>query len=178
MLTAAEGSITLAETLLAATLAACARWQAMCGASDAAAALAHIYFDALPPPPDRRDAYSLLELEQLRPYILVYTDEETGLAATHIASGRRRQFAASGQLKFCLETSVPAVIAHDPAEVDRRIKNDAGVLIDELLALAGEAGYLAIDSLTVTGPLRAAEDEATGKGDYQQMQFAVEWGGR
>lgn len=178
MLSAPQGPITLAESLLAASLAACPRWQMLCGVDNAADAAKRIYTDALPPPPDRRDAYSLLELEQLRPFILIYTDEDTGLAIEHIASGRRRQFAESGQLKFHLEKSVPAVIAHDPAEVDRRIKNDAGVLIEELLKLAGDAHYLAIDSLAVTGPLRSDDDEATAKGDYQQMHFVVRWGGR
>lgn len=175
-LTAAEGPITRAESLLAATLAACERWQTLCGG--AAAAAAHIHFDALPPPDAHVLEYSVADLAQLRPFAVIYTDEETGVVRAHVATGTRRRFADRGVLKFYIEKAVPADVADHPAEVDRRFKNDAGILLDQLAALAGQAHYLAIDEITVQGPFRAHQDELPTKGDYQQMHFTVSWGAR
>jgi hypothetical protein len=175
-LTAAEGPLTRAETLLAATLAACPRWQTLCGSAEAAAA--RIYFDALPPPAAHAAEYSPEDLALLRPFALVYTDEETGVTLAHAATGARRRFAERGVLKFYIEKHVPPDVADHPAEVDRRFKNDVGILLGELAALAGQANYLAIDEITAQGPLRSHQDELPTKGDYQQMHFTVSWGAR
>ena len=175
-LTAAEGPISRADTLLAASLAACARWQSMVGAVAAPAALARIHFGALPPPDARRQEYSLAELAALRPFAIVFADEDTTLTLRHKSTGTRRRFHDEGLVKFYIERDVPAELALDPAELDRRFKNDAGVLMQELCALAGLAGYLAINEITGRGPLRSDKDEVTGKGDYQHFYFDVQWG--
>jgi hypothetical protein len=176
-LPAASGPITRAETLLAASLAACAPWQALCGAGSAAAALERIYFDALPPPPHRADRYTREQLEALRPFILIYSDEETTIHLAHVATGTMRRFHPDGVLKFYVERNVPAEEAHDPALGDRAFKNFAGQLALALCNLSGQANYLAIDDLTGNGPLRALDEHIPTRGDFQQFHFAVTWGG-
>jgi hypothetical protein len=177
-LTAAQGAISLAETYLAATLAACAQWQTLTGAADADEAAERIYYDALPPPPNNQDAYTRQQLEELRPYCVIFSDEETGLTFDHDAHGVGFGYRDAGILKGFLESAVDPQIAHDPQEIFRRFKNDVGLLVADMLALAGLAGYLAISTLTLRGPLRSHEDQLPGEGDYVQYHFTINWGRR
>lgn len=174
-LTAPTGPISRAESLLATSLAACARWRQIAGGEDEA--LQRIYFDALPPPPGRRESYRLDELQKLRPFVIVYSDEDTSLTLVHRSTGsQRRHYHDSGALKFYVERDVLPEIALHPSEVDRRMKNDCGALMEELLALSGQAGYLAIVELSGSGPMRSHPDELPTRGDYQQFHFTARWG--
>ena len=177
-LPAAEGAITLAESYLAASFAACARWQAWCGADDADEALESIYFDDLPPPPEAAKSYTREQLDSLRPYILIYSDEQTGVTWDHQSHSTGFGFRDNGTLKGFFEAAVDPQIAHDQQRLFRQFKNDVGVLVDELLALAGLAGYLAISTLSLYGPIRSHNDQQPGEGDYVQMMFTITWGRR
>lgn len=175
-ITAAEGVISTPEEILAATIADCPRWQAMCRAADAEGAMQSIYFDALPPPPNDEDAYSCEQLEALRPYVMVYSDEDTGVSFNHSATTLGFNFRGSGRIKATIEQTVDPEVAHDPQEVFRRFKNDVGVLLQEMMARAGSAGFLAMRNVTAQGPLRAHEDLIQDEGDFVVYHLTLEWG--
>ena len=177
-LPAAEGAITKAEGYLAATFAACARWQSLCDAADATEALESIYFDDLPPPPEAADVYTPEQLAELRPYLLIYSDEATGMSWDHQSHGTSFGFREQGTLKAFLEQAVDPQIAHDQQRIFREFKNACGVIVAQLLALAGQAGYLAISTISIAGPLRGHSDQQPGEGDYVQMFFTITWGRR
>lgn len=175
-LTAAEGELTVAETLLAANIAASARFQSLTGSASASAALSHIYFDALPKPASG-NVHTIAELQGKRPYALVYTDDETGLTAEHASTGVSYGYEfTGGRLKFLIEKDVPQAIAEEPSEIDRRFKNDLGVIFSEVLANSGKAGYLAIERMSMNGPMRSREEVVESMGDYQQAVFDIVWG--
>lgn len=185
-LTTPEGAISLPEIYLAATLAACARWQTMTGISSAVADLAistrqfeaaHIYFDALPAPPNDQPAFSREQLDAFRPYVVLHSDEETGLTFlqnSHSSPGFG--FRENGVIKGFIEIGVAPELAHNTQEVFRRAKNDVGVLFGEAIAFAGQAGYLALTSLTLRGPLRVPHDNVQDEGDFLQYLFTANWG--
>jgi len=47
-----------------------------------------------------------------------------------------------------------------------------------MLALAGQSGYLAIESMSaIEPPWRASPKEKGNKGDFQVSEWLVQWGG-
>jgi hypothetical protein len=175
MPSAPSGLISLPESYLAATIAACAQWQTMTG-KDSADAAASIYFDALPAPPNDKDAFGPEQFAELRPFVLIESDEDTGGTIAHAAMGTSFDYMLRGRLKGLIEQRVDPQIAHDNAEVLRRFKNECGALFLQMLDLAGQAGYLAITTLTYRGPLRAHPDLAKDEGDHVALFFTIDWG--
>lgn len=172
----AEGEISVAEDLLASTIAASARFQTLVGAASAAAAKERIHFDTFPQPA-KDNTHSLAELQLLRPCAIVYMDEESGLAFVHDASGVNHNFNfTSGLLKFSIEDNVPSRYADNPSEAMRYFKNYIGVIVQEMGTYAGVAGYLAIERLTVRAIGRSHEDLIPTYGDYLCARFEVAWG--
>lgn len=172
-LDAAEGGITLAEENLARTLAACARFQTWCGVANETAALARIHFDALPVPENQRSVLSRDQIEGLRPFALIGTNPQGGYSRGRVAT---ETYAEAGSLTIVLEENVPERLAHDDAAAARAFKNMLGVILGELLALAYEPTYLAIDQVTLQGPLRCHPDDVVGQGDHQFAGLAVSYG--
>jgi len=175
-ITAAEGAISLPEDYLAATIAACARWISMTGSADATAARERVYFDSLPPPPNDAEAYTGEQLDELRPFVMIFSDEDTGVMFDHSATDTSFNFKGSGRIKGLIEDRVDPTIAHDPQEVFRRFKNAVGMLVLQLLDKAGQPGYLAIRSIVMQGPLRCHEDIVKDEGDHVQYRFTIDWG--
>jgi hypothetical protein len=173
----AAGCISLAEEYLRTTLADCAAFRVFVGAAGPSQARERIHLDTLPAPDGGADEHPLSELQELRPFAIVYTAEVDGLRATADAVSDAREFHYGGRLGIHLERDVPPEIAGDPQEVSRTFKNAVGQIIDGLAALAGTAGYL--DSQTISlsaGPLRAHPDNYPTEGDHQWAIVEIEWG--
>lgn len=175
-LPAATSPLSLPKSYLAAQFAACPMWQQLAARNGP---LASVYFDSLPPPPDKAQAYTAEQLAALRPLVVIYSDEDTGLVFDHQSHGQVGfGYANSGTIKGYLEMAVAPEHADDPQHAIRLFENQIGQVITELLQLAGAAGYLAISNSRFTGPLRNHEDLRSEEGDYLQLLFTFEWGRR
>lgn len=170
---AAEGGISLAEENLARTLSDCARFRAWAGANNQAQALKRIYFDALPPPEGDRAAHTRDSIEKLRPFAMISTIPQNGYSRGRVGT---ETYAEAGNLIIVLEENVPDNLAADDAAASRRFKNTLGVIIDELLALAYQPTYLAIDQVGLQGPMRCHPDDVEAQGDHQLAFLAVAFG--
>lgn len=182
-LTAAEGSISLAQEYLRTMLADSTSLRTWMGVGSQAAALARIYHEGLSPPP-AAEAYTPAELASFRPFVLLWTDENAGGFQRRVAAyGTADQFEEGGVIHVLLEQAAPAApTASDLAECDRRWRNTIGKIIDDLsgntaqAGLSGVAGYLSIRHLTVLGPWRTPPDYIPTMGDAQQYEMVVTWG--
>ncbi|MFQ5414661.1 MAG: hypothetical protein ACE5E6_09410 [Phycisphaerae bacterium] len=170
--TAPAGAISLAQNYLRVTLADSATFRTWVGATDRSGALLHIHDDALPAP--RRGEYTLTELRSLRPYVLVST---IGLTWTRDAVSDAFEFRGSGRLPVRFVQDVDPAITLDEAEMSRTFQNTIGQIIDDIVALAGQPGYLAIERVTLdAGWSRSHKSEYRTEGDVQWWDATVEWG--
>lgn len=124
------------------------------------------------------EAYSEDELATLRPFAILFTEPEEGFVATSIASSEAFDFAGSGRMIAVLEQDIPREIDRDKGEIDRRVKNAIGLIIDELCDRSGKAGFLAFHRVSFTGPARVDRDEkqSLGGGDAIGCELRFEWG--
>jgi len=174
-MTEPAGRLMLAQNYLKATLAASATFQTWVEAEDATEALGSIHHDGLPDPTDPDKGYTAAELTALRPYALIWTQEQAGFSLARTAYETWQE---SGRLKLLLIQDVPAAIATDIAEADLRWKNTIGQIIDDLAALAGGAGYLAIARIDLDdGPFRLVPDKQPEQGDAQGVELGITHGG-
>jgi hypothetical protein len=170
------GCISLAEQYLRQTLAASETFRSAVGAGNPAAALAHIYTDDLPPPAGGAATYSRSDLETLRPFAVVWTEEQDGLRRQADAVSDARNYGGSGRLAVLFEQDVPSQVVNDPPEASRRFKNTLGLIIDEMLAVAGTPDYLDIAAITLRGgPTRSHPDAQATEGDFLAALLSVEW---
>lgn len=176
--TAAAGPITLAEEYLAATFAACARFQTMLGVASSAAALARCYIDSLPAPAavggNVPDEYTRAQLETLRPFCLISQPPRKSYRRRRIATDT---YAESGILQAYIEITVDSGDREDLSTAFRKFKNHVGVILTEADAFAYLPGYLAIDSYEFDGPFRCDDDEVNRSGDWMGAMLTVYWNG-
>jgi len=176
--TTAEGPITLAEGYLAATFAACARFQTLMSAANAAAALARIYIDSLPQPAavngNVPDEYTRAQLETLRPFLLISQPPRKNYRRSRVATDC---YAESGILTAYLEVSVATGDREDLSTAFRKFKNHVGVILTQMDAFAYLPGYLAIDNCEVDGPFRCEDDEVNRSGDWMGIMLTLYWNG-
>jgi len=145
-----------------------------------------IYFDALPPPANNKQAHTLEELNNYRPFCLVYKPPDQGcLTLHHVANGGHNQFSPSGVLIARFERLVPSRMTNDPGEAGRTFENFIGQLLKSddsnnpgLVELAGLAGYLNIRKIEDEGPFRSETDDQPAIGDCQWYYLIIEWGAR
>ncbi len=173
---AAQGAITLAEQDLANTLADCHAFQEWLGVASAEDALARVYFDGLPPPGEGRESYSADELAELRPYAVIWTDEDAGFRRSLDSSGVAFGFSDSGRLHVELVQEVAVADQADLSTADRRFKIALGSILDGLAELAGQPGYLTATHFQTKGPLRPHPDSEDGEGPWQWAKIVVDWG--
>jgi len=175
-LPAAAGSISIAQDLLRTTLGDCATWRTWVGASGASAqaqARARIHDEALPPPANG-DQYGRDELRALRPYALIGTNRFGSIST---AASSSLEHDDSGELTLRLVWEIPDNIIDDHAAISREFLNGVGQIWDELLALAGQAGYLAISQIDMPEPWqRNEQDAAETEGNEATVDLVVGWG--
>ena len=164
--TSPAGPISLAESVLRTTLADCTHFRSWVGAANQAQALDRIYLDGLPPPANNADSHTLSELQALRPFAVIYTEEQRGWRTRQNAAGTRHWFIHSGSLTVRFEQDSPSDALDDPGELDRRFRNTIGQIVSTeddanpgLLELAGTPGYLAITGIEASGPFRSDDDQ-------------------
>ena len=168
------GCISLACENLRKTLADAAAFRTWTGAANQSQALARIYRTALPPPSDNKNAYSLTELQTLRPHVIVWT-ERYGNNATAVSDCF--EFSESGEFGLRFTQDVDPAIANDPAEIQLRWENSLGTIFDDMRALAGTAGYLAITGFEWDGELtHTGKKDLPQKGDAIVAQVSMSWG--
>ena len=175
-MTAPAGSISLSRHYAELTLADCATFRTWVGAGTQAEALAHIYPAALPSPANGAPRYTLTELQTYRPFVIIYVDPEEGCRFDQDAGGEFFEFRDSGQLWLEFEQDVPGGIVDDPAEIDVQVCNTIGQILDDLKALAGQPGYLAITGGALRGYHRSEQDEAETNGHYVAWLLSLRWG--
>jgi hypothetical protein len=174
-MTTPAGCISLTQDRLRHTLASCAKFRTFCGAADYAEALEHIHHDMLPAPANG-EVYTLTEIGSYRPYAIVSTALRSAFGKTADAMSDHYEFAESGRLWLYLVREVPA--EEDNPELD--FKNHIGQIIDELCDYAGQAGYLALERITLMhGPVRGHHDFNPTEGEEQMchLEIAFDQGG-
>jgi len=174
-LTAAEGSVSLAVDHLRVMLADSATFRTWVGAANQAAALARIYYEALPPPANRNE-YTLAEALALRPFAQIWSAPHAGFTMRPDAVGARS--AESGSLSIQFEQTVDSLITDDAAEISRRFANVIGKIMDDLDAVREVAGYLSFTALAFSGVGRGDMDKRSAQGDFVVATIDMEWGQR
>lgn len=172
-MTTATGSLSLSKENLRITLADCATFRTWVGATTAAQALNRIHHEGLPPRTSGEE-YTIEELNALRPYALLSTES---FGSRHEAASTSFDYRDSGTIRCRLVQEVPQEIADDHGEIGRRFDNVVGGIMDDLAALSGQGGYLAIEGMDMPEPWTRTEDnrQATD-GDFVQVDLLFEWG--
>lgn len=173
-MTEPAGSISLAQERLRLVLANSARFRTWTDTATEAAALAKIHHEALPPPAGNATEHTVAELEAYRPYAIVSTDQEAdGFSVIRDAMGSWKE---SGKLTLHLCEDIPSDLLNDLFEARLLFKNTVGVVIDEMRALADDAGKLNFTGIMLAGgPWFSKEDVATGQGVFQWIDLTVVW---
>lgn len=181
---AATGPISSAKSLLRTMLSKCAALQAIDGASfSEAELLERIYLDALPAPPDFRPEYSREEMEQLRPFVLLYMPGMTGFGMQAVSAGSVTGAASHGSFIVELHRSVPEAETKDPGAIDRSLENILGRLLSTndmnspgLWQLSRYGTFLELTNTELLEVFRTHPDEVPSKGDFQIATLLVQWG--
>lgn len=182
---AASGPIAKAKQNFRSMLSRCTALQEIDGASfTAAELLERIYLDGLPPPANNADTHTRSELEQLRPFAIVWMPSNRGFVTRHSANGGPQSFDPSGVLAADIYRTVPEDEQGDPAAADRSFENALGLIIQSLdnaepgLAelSAKDENTLQLGSIMLEDVARCSADEIPAAGDYQVARIVVTWG--
>lgn len=174
---APAGSISLAQENFRVTIADTATFRQLVEAADRAAALEHLYHDGLPEPANGTE-YTKEEIQDYRPWGIVFTDDHRGFRRRKVSTGG---FRSSGRLRLRLCRECPNPTADGPnSEAVLEWKNIVGQIIAELcsLAVAGDSEHLAFDEIALDyGPFASAPELAAAQGVWQGAELSVAWGG-
>jgi len=131
-----------------------------------------IYFDVLPQPPRGRETFTAEEWQQLRPFILVYTEP-----ITYQLDASPGGYHPRGSMIAVFEQNTPPGELTGE-ELDRLFDNFMGRVIAEILLKARNAqdGWIYPTQVTTAGPIRATHTEAATEGDWQQYSLKFDWG--
>jgi len=173
------GILSLVKDQLRASLADSPACQAVLGVRSSTAAKARIYLRNLPKPSG--DAYTVAELEVLRPSALIFTGYTGGESETRLADavGTSTEYRSIGKLCLRIARPVPEGLSDDDADAQWDDAVDA--ILDDLWALSGSAGseeYLAIAAMKILeGPGRHHPDYDSAQGVEQGVDIEITWGG-
>lgn len=161
----ATSNLALPRSYLAATLAASAAFQTWTGTANPTAALARIFFEETTP-------------DKATPIAIVTSNSYD---RTKIAGGTRNYFMGRGELYLFFRD----VVLKGESTVDSDIQasldlfeNNVGQTIDDMEALAGQAGYLDIERMHPDGPVARVEfqeAEAVAAGSFWESFWLVEF---
>lgn len=155
-----EGCLSTAEEMVRDALAASARFLSWSGAANASEAKAErIHVGDLPAPGDGSDAYSIDELNDYRPYALVFIPEQ-GL--TWIRQAEPASY-APGTVRVGVQFHQDTPSGRNHSYVYRQFSNDIGIIISEALDYASmDAAMATLD----TPPTRSHWKDYEERGDY------------
>ena len=177
------GRLTEPFALLRAQLAQCATFRNLNGLGmSIPEAEARIHYLGLPPPAG--DDYTAAELGDgdgtgYRPFALIYRRPNEGIRTTlHDISGSTWGYLDRGILILTIEkypTAIEATKLLPTRDAEMTFEVETGKIIDELLANAGQEGYLAIEEMGVLlGPYSCGEDDAPGEhGPWQMVHLEI-----
>lgn len=186
MTTAASGPLMLPLEYLRNALADSAAfrtWVGTAGANIQEQARNRIHYESLSPPPASGDVYTLVELQSLRPFAMLWMNQEDGFQSVRDAAAGGDEWAHSGRLFMWFEQDILEAIQGDAAEIYVRFMNQIGSFITEMQDAAAAAGsgatrYLVWNTLNIVmGPIRSELDELVLQGDYMRMIMSVDWRG-
>ncbi len=171
-MTAPTGETGLARQYLRSGLADSASFRTWCGAANQAAALAHIFYDALPLPAANAEIYSAAEITARWPYAVIYVIDSARTRDAHDT------FRAGGIFGVQLCQEVAAGDVAQPDEIAVKLLNAVEGMIQDLEALIHTNGYLDFDEVAIAGPPRRAHpDDVAGGLDEIELDLTVSWGG-
>lgn len=139
------------------TLAACATFQALTGAANAAAALAFVHY--------------VSTTSTTYPFAVV--DWGRSASWTKDSGGSRNYMDQEGELVLLLRASVSSSADADEGDEAVTFMNTVGAIVGELLVLAGQGGYLDIERVSHGMPERPTYDEAKSSGDFHQIVLTI-----
>ena len=149
---------------------------------DDVTAAAHIHLDEIPPPAGGAAVHTLVELDTLRPYAIVFADVDDGFRWKS-ETGDFCCALSGGSIVIRLELAVPKELASTPKELAIYLHRAIGRIIRTgdlerpgLLDLSGQPGYLPIIDTTVTGYLRSGHQHAVSYGDAVEAAIHLKWG--
>jgi hypothetical protein len=168
------------QARLRSSVAACAAFRSLVGASAAAEALPRVWYEDLPPPANGEDVHGDLEIQAYAPWARVIV-APGGFRLSQAGMGGHDEFDESGVLLLELVRQAPTTMERTAADEDW-----AGLVYDlarQLGNLSGDTStatqYLAFQELTVeAGPGRWAFDAWSGLGECQVVLFQISWGNR
>lgn len=150
----------------------------MVGAANASAAVARIYHDELPKPESGLQSHSLVEMNELRPCAIIYTQVGQGGFRAERDSMGNGCWNNSGVLVVVLMRNVPEADKDDLSKVDTDFRTIAGNIITDLIQLNETAGYLTMDRIDAMGPYRTDVKDLKSVGDAQSYELVIAWGNR
>lgn len=170
-----KGSMALAEGHLINTLADSAVFRRWCGADQSVQARNKIHRGIIPPPPNGK-TYSLDEIIDLRPYVIIATPG-VRLTRTTATSYKDR-----GELILKFVESIPQEWYEDPGRAELSFKRGIGEVLDDLMTYPiddpGAGPYLVIDEIRMDDePQRIPDKEILTQGDHQMWVVTFYWGG-
>lgn len=179
-MTAAAGTISIAEEALRLALADCAEFRTWVSAADRAAALESIYIDGLPEPAGDADVHTLAEIQALRPYAIVYTAETDGVSRRLEAGGGTFCYSATGRLMLLMVQDCPESRDDQPTSwANQEWRKTIGLIRADLRQTAAkpnESEYLAIRRMAVAnGPYWSPREVAPTEGVWQGVEIEVTW---
>jgi hypothetical protein len=162
---AANSNLALPRTYLAATVAASASFQTWTGTLNATAALTRIFYEETTP--DKATPIAIVTSNNFR--------------RDKIAGGTRNYFEGHGDLYLFFRDVVLLGESAVDADVQNALdtfENNVGNVINDLEALAGQAGYLDIEHMHPEGPVARVEFQeakAVAAGSFWESFWIVEF---
>lgn len=175
-MTTPAGCISLALEHMRQTLARSATWQAEVGVSTPEDAIGRIHLHSLPLPATGGE-YSVDELNNRRPYAVLWTTMGSGYSTTAIAHDRPKTWDDAGMVECRIEWTIPDNIWEQPAEIGLRFENFIGGVIDDVAALAGESGLLDIGRISYAGIEVVDDDDQYTHGRFAMTVLRFQYGG-
>lgn len=173
IVTPAAGVFSLAQELLRVSIADSATFRTLVDADTQAKALERIHLDELPPAKSKK-GYEKKELQQYRPYVILWAG---GYRGQHSATGSAYEYERSGAFKVQFVLDIDQEVSHNGGEVGRRFMNTVIQIVEDMLALSGQAGYLAIEDFDIAEAwTRTAEEQLETEGDAATIEVEFRWG--
>ena len=144
-----------AQELFAKTIADCAVFRTLVGADTQEKALEKIFEDAVPEP--KGEAYTQGEMIAMRPYGMIYFDNELDsmIMERDSTGGGYGCYTRSGILACEIHQNVTDDMARKPSQISREFRALMGDLADQFADLGEAGGYLLAERITLSGPFRS-----------------------
>lgn len=172
-MTEPAGSMNLSVKYFRDMLAATAAFQTWTGETETKA-LERIHYEGMPAPVDLK-RHTLRELEDLRPFALVWIADQAGFSWDVTST---TTFDDTGSIVLHLEQTAPSSLGDDPSSDANIIwSNVIGEIGDGLAALraAGAAGHLYFNRIRLLSRGWAMKDQAVAQGLFQRAILAIDF---